>query len=83
MAKTNNPYHFPELRIPRTTALHWIKNSRNLKLAGDSHAESERIKKLQAQIDQQQALLNLARRVRDIFRHGFHSGKPIFGRQRK
>lgn len=83
VAKANNPYRFPELEIPRTTALYWIKNSRKMKLTGDSFVESERIKKLQAQIDQQQALLNLARRVRDIFRHGFHSGKPIFRPQRK
>lgn len=83
IAKTNNPYHFPELEIPRTTALYWIKNSLKIKRTQDSFVESERIKKLQAKIDQQQALLNLARRVRDIFRHGFHSGKPIFRPQRK
>lgn len=83
VVRSNNPYYFPELKIPRTTALYWIKKSRKIKSTGDSFVESERIKKLQAQIHQQQALLNLVHRVRDIYRHGFHSGKPIFRPQRK
>lgn len=41
VAKANNPYHFPELEIPRTTALYWIKNSRKTKQAQDSLVESE------------------------------------------
>lgn len=45
--------------------------------------ESERIRKLQSQIDQKQALLNLVYSVRKIYRYGFSSGKPIFRPQRK
>lgn len=83
VVRANNPYHFPELKIPRTTALYWIKKSRKMKTITHEFIEAGRIKKLQNQIDQQQALLDLVRRVRDIYRHGFSSGKPIFRPQRK
>ncbi len=83
VAKSNNPYYYPELEIPRTTALYWIKKSRKIKLSSHDFVESERIKKLQSKIDQQQALLSLVQRVRHIYRHGFNSGKAIFRPQRK
>ncbi len=83
VVKTNNPYQFPELEIPRTTALYWIKKSKKIKSAAPEFLESERIKKLQSQIDQQQSLLDLVSRVREIYRHGFSSGKPIYRPQRK
>jgi len=83
VVKASSPYHFPELEIPRTTALYWIKKSKRVKLTAPEFIESERIKNLQSKIDQQQALLNLVKRVRDIYRHGFSSGKPIFRLQRK
>ena len=83
VVKSKNPYHYPELEIPRTTALYWIKKSKKIISTEPKFVESERIQKLQNRIDQQQSLLNLVHRARFICRHGFQSGKSIFRPQRK
>jgi hypothetical protein len=64
---SKNPHRFPELNIPRTTALYWIKQSAKIKKSTSAFIESERVQKLQQEVIRQRSLLNLVLRVRGIF----------------
>jgi putative transposase len=77
IARCSNPHMFPELKIPRTTALYWIEKSARVEKNAPGLLESERIQKLQDEIDRQSTLLKLVVRVRMIYPHGFSSRKTV------
>ena len=83
VVRTANPYRFPELRIPRTTALYWIYKSAHLEKDSPEMLENERIRELQKEVERQQSLLSLISRVRSIFPIGFAAGKAISRPKRK
>ncbi len=83
VAQSKNPYLFPELKIPRTTAIYWIKKTHKLEAISPAKIESERINLLEFQVKQQNALLKLIRKVRCIFPHSFQANKFISKTQRK
>jgi len=82
-AQGKNPYRFPELKIPRTTALYWIKKAEALESISPAKIESERIHLLEFKVEQKNALLKLIKKVRCIFPHSFQTRKFIYKAQRK
>ncbi len=54
---SGNPNLFPELNIPRTTALYWVKHSKNKKVITNDVAESyeRRLKELEAKLCKERA----------------------------
>jgi putative transposase len=83
VARSANPYLFPELKIPRTTALYWISNSKKLKEYSSPSVESKRTKQLSTEVERLQILLRLVRQVRAIFPHSFTSEETITRPHRK
>ncbi len=83
VVRTENPYRFPELEIPRTTALYWIKKSTDLEKHSGEMVESERVRKLHQEVERQRYLLELVSRVRSIFPYGFATDKTVSRPKRK
>lgn len=70
--RTKNPNLFPELKIPRTTALYWIKSSEVKKTTVNyKDIQDKRIKRLTAALKREEALKNLVIRVSKIFPYSF------------
>lgn len=82
IAKSQNPYLFPEYDIPRTTALYWIQHhhTASQKISEDSLTE-KRIKDLEKSLQKERALTTLVEKIRLLFPHSFKDqrvpSKPI------
>jgi len=82
IAKSQNPYLFPDYNIPRTTALYWIKHhhSPSQKISETSLTE-KRIKSLEQALQKEKALTALVEKIRVIFPHSFKDqrvpSKPV------
>ena len=73
VASSRNPYMFPDLNIPRTTALHWIKQSSSHFEKVDIDAIYEhKIKNLEEELRKERALRELIEKVRKIFPYHFN-----------
>lgn len=83
VVRAENPYRFPELGIPRTTALYWIAKTAEIRERSPDVVESDRVGKLEVEIARQQSLLNLVHRVRSILPHGVVAKKTISRSKRK
>jgi hypothetical protein len=73
VAKTQNPYLFPEYNIPRTTALYWIQNSIASQVASISEETlaERKIKSLEIELQKEKAFRILVEKVRSLFSHNF------------
>jgi putative transposase len=83
VVRARNPYRFPELKIPRTTALYWLQTAREVEDLAPQVIESERVQKLCHEIERQNGLLELARKVRRLCPAGFSTTLAITRTRRK
>jgi transposase InsO family protein len=83
VAKTRNPYLFPELKIPRTTALYWLDTVKDLEGCAPQVIESERVQGLTQEVERQRALLELARKTKLLCPRGFSTTLAISRTRRK
>ena len=74
--RTKNPNLFPELKIPRTTALYWIRVVRsNHKVRLTEGIKNKKITYLENLLKKENALKNLVINVRKIFPYNFKTHK--------
>jgi hypothetical protein len=73
IAKSQNPYLFPEYKIPRTTALYWIQNAPESTRPSvtDESLASSKIKALERELAKERALTSLVETIRAIFPYSF------------
>lgn len=71
--KSQNPNLFPEYKIPRTTALYWIQNSKKSTTVSvtEESLQSEKIKSLEVELAREKALRTLLEQIRSLFPHSF------------
>lgn len=67
IANSKNPYLFPELKIPRTTALYWITHRKKYCDIDVNNSYKEKIKQLNLEIEKEKSLRQLLQVVRSLF----------------
>lgn len=72
--KSKDPYLFPENKIPRTTALYWINNSRvsDFTAVTEDSLSQTKIRSLELELERAKALRTLVEKVRLVFPHQFN-----------
>ncbi len=85
IAKSQNPYLFPEYNIPRTTALYWIRNqNKNLpKPISEKSLTERKIKSLELDLEKERSLTLLVAKIRNIFPHNFKDRRVTSKTQRR
>lgn len=74
VARTNNIYLFPDLKIPRTTAQYWVKKQKHLRRSRAENLDSIYKKKteyLLQELEKEKALRTLLETVRKVFPYDF------------
>jgi transposase len=68
IAKSGNPYSYPEYKVPRTTALYWIKNGASeIKAASADTLNEQKVKRLEQELAKERALISLVEKIRTMF----------------
>jgi hypothetical protein len=73
IAKSGNPYLYPEYKVPRTTALYWINNlgGSGTKTVSTESLQERKIRHLEQDLAKEKALVSLIEKIKVLFPYSF------------